>query len=79
MIDNCGERLVDRLFAAICDKDLVNGNFVLGVALGFSWQVSLAVGMALSLSSTALVLQLLNEKNLMNTHVGETSFSVLLF
>ncbi len=50
-----------------------------GTALGFSWQVSLVVGMALSLSSTALVLQMLNEKNLMNTHVGETSFSVLLF
>ena len=35
--------------------------------------------MALSLSSTALVLQMLQEKNLMNTAVGETSFAVLLF
>jgi len=50
-----------------------------GVALGYSWQVSLAVGMALALSSTALVLQMLQEKNLMNTSVGETAFSVLLF
>lgn len=50
-----------------------------GVALGFSWQQSLAVGMALSLSSTALVLQMLNEKNLMQTSIGENAFAVLLF
>lgn len=52
---------------------------VLGLALGFSWQVSLTASMALSLSSTALVLQMLEEKNLMQTPVGEASFSVLLF
>jgi Kef-type K+ transport system membrane component KefB len=51
----------------------------IGFALGYTWQTSLAVGMALALSSTALVLQILKEKNLMNTPVGETSFSVLLF
>ncbi len=51
----------------------------IGIALGYSWQSSLAIGMALSLSSTALVLQILNEKNLMQTSIGETSFSVLLF
>ena len=52
---------------------------LIGLALGFSWQMSLAAGMALSLSSTALVLQMLKETNLMNTAMGETSFSVLLF
>ena len=52
---------------------------MIGLALGFSWQMSLAAGMALSLSSTALVLQMLQETNLMNTTMGETSFSVLLF
>lgn len=51
----------------------------LGVGLGFDWRMSMAASMALALSSTALVLQLLNEKNLMNTAVGETSFSILLF
>ncbi len=51
----------------------------LGVTTGYSWQVSLSVGMALALSSTALVLQMLKEKNLMNTLVGETAFSILLF
>ena len=52
---------------------------LIGVILGYQWQESLAAGMALSLSSTALVLQMLQEKNLMNTTVGETTFSVLLF
>lgn len=52
---------------------------VLGVVLGHSWQASLAVGMALAMSSTALVLQMLREKNLTHSVVGETSFAVLLF
>lgn len=51
----------------------------IGIMLGYRWQMSLSVGMGLSLSSTALVLQMLQEKNLMNTSVGETAFSVLLF
>ncbi len=50
-----------------------------GFMMGQTWQASLAIGMALSLSSTALVMQMLNEKNLTHTLVGETSFSVLLF
>lgn len=52
---------------------------LIGLTLGYSWQMSLTAGMALSLSSTALVLQMLQETNLMNTPMGETSFSVLLF
>lgn len=50
-----------------------------GIALNFSWQISFAVSMALSLSSTALVLNLLQEKNLLNSRIGTTSFAVLLF
>lgn len=50
-----------------------------GLLLGFSWPLSLTVGMALSLSSTALVLQMLAEKKLMNTSMGEVAFSILLF
>lgn len=49
------------------------------LALGLSWQVALAVGMTLSLSSTALVLQSLAEKGLMKTAAGQSSFAVLLF
>jgi monovalent cation:proton antiporter-2 (CPA2) family protein len=52
---------------------------VSGIMLGFDWQMSLACGMALSLSSTALVLQMLEEKELLHTDAGEASFSVLLF
>ncbi len=52
---------------------------VVGVGLGYSWQASLAVGMALAMSSTALVLQMLSERNLTHSLVGETSFAVLLF
>ncbi len=47
--------------------------------LGQPWTVSLAVGLVLSLSSTAIVLQTLNEKGLMKSDGGQASFSVLLF
>lgn len=50
-----------------------------GIALGFPWQHSLSVGMILSMSSTAIVLQTLNEKSLLKTEAGQSSFSVLLF
>ncbi len=47
--------------------------------LFLSWQESLAIGMVLSLSSTAIVLQTLREKGLMETPPGRSVFSVLLF
>lgn len=43
------------------------------------WQQAVAVGLILSLSSTAIVLQTLKEKGLMNTGSGRSVFSVLLF
>ncbi|MEY4983275.1 MAG: hypothetical protein RIR62_1541 [Pseudomonadota bacterium] len=48
------------------------------VLLGLPWQVALTLGMLLSLSSTAIVLQTLTEKSLMRTAGGRSSFSVLL-
>ncbi|KIC44150.1 potassium transporter [Ruegeria sp. ANG-S4] len=53
---------------------------IAGVALyaGHPWSVSLAVGLTLSLSSTAIVLQTLSEKGLMQTNGGRATFSVLL-
>lgn len=45
---------------------------------GLPWQTSLAVGMILALSSTAIVLQTLAEKGLMSTQGGRSIFSVLL-
>src|SRR5690606_8601707 len=38
-----------------------------------------AIGLILALSSTAIVLQTLNEKGLMKTQAGQSSFAVLLF
>ncbi len=47
--------------------------------LNFPWQTALAIGLVLALSSTAIALQILNEKHLTKTEVGKSSFSVLLF
>ena len=52
---------------------------LLAMAVGLPFQSALAVGMILSLSSTAIVLQTLNEKGLIKTDAGQSSFSVLLF
>ncbi len=49
-----------------------------GMALGLGWREALAVGAILSLSSTAIVLQTLSEKHLMQTQGGRSAFSVLL-
>lgn len=60
---------------------LLTTALVMGVAmlLGQSWSVALAIGLVFSLSSTAIVLQTLNEKGLMKSDGGKGSFSVLLF
>jgi CPA2 family monovalent cation:H+ antiporter-2 len=47
-------------------------------ALGYPWTVALATGMILALSSTAIVLQTLSEKGLIQTPGGRSAFSVLL-
>ncbi len=47
--------------------------------IGMNWQASLAIGMSLAMSSTAIVLQSLKETNQLNTVAGRNSFSVLLF
>ncbi|WP_111428839.1 monovalent cation:proton antiporter-2 (CPA2) family protein [Rhodobacteraceae bacterium DSL-40] len=52
---------------------------LVGQALGLPWNEAVAVGMILSLSSTAIVMQTLNEKRLNRTEGGRASFSVLLF
>jgi len=53
---------------------------VMAVALAFGqvWTIALAIGLVLALSSTAIVLQTLNEKGLMKSDGGQSSFSVLL-
>jgi monovalent cation:proton antiporter-2 (CPA2) family protein len=48
-------------------------------ALGVPWRAAIAVGLVLSLSSTAIVLQSLREKGLLRSDAGERAFAVLLF
>ena len=53
---------------------------LMGVAMAYGqvWSVSLAIGLTLALSSTAIVLQTLSEKGLTQTSGGRNVFSVLL-
>ncbi|MEQ1878502.1 MAG: monovalent cation:proton antiporter-2 (CPA2) family protein, partial [Bdellovibrionia bacterium] len=46
---------------------------------GLGWTTSLIVGFTLSLSSTAFALQILAERNQLNTEFGRLSFAILLF
>jgi len=52
-----------------------------GAALlaGFGWKVALIAGLGLSLSSTAIALASLEERNLMPTPAGQAGFAILLF
>jgi glutathione-regulated potassium-efflux system ancillary protein KefC/glutathione-regulated potassium-efflux system protein KefB len=52
---------------------------LIAVALGLPLNTAIVVAFALSLSSTPLVLQLLAERQQLNTHYGRSSFAVLLF
>jgi len=60
---------------------IFTGAAVAGIALlaGLSWSMAFAIGMVLALSSTAIVLQTLTERGLMQSDGGRSSFSVLLF
>jgi len=49
------------------------------VALGVAWPTAVAVGMILSMSSTAIALATLGERGLLKTSGGQASFAVLLF
>ncbi|MEP1442318.1 MAG: monovalent cation:proton antiporter-2 (CPA2) family protein [Hyphomicrobiales bacterium] len=55
---------------------------VLGViclALGFTWQISLLIGVGLAQSSTAFAMQILSEGEELNTRNGQSTFSIVLF
>jgi glutathione-regulated potassium-efflux system protein KefB len=52
---------------------------VLAIWLGLRWQMAVAVGFIVAMSSTAIVLQLLSEKDQMRTAGGKSAFAVLLF
>ena len=60
---------------------VITGLIIAAIAFFFmpDWKQALALGFTLAMSSTAIVLQTLNEKGLMKTAAGQSSFSVLLF
>ncbi|MCP4769239.1 MAG: potassium transporter [Gammaproteobacteria bacterium] len=53
--------------------------FLFCLPFDVDWRSALTIGMILALSSTAIVLQTLNEKGLAKTEGGRGAFSVLLF
>ncbi|SAK81329.1 sodium/hydrogen exchanger [Caballeronia calidae] len=54
----------------------LSGIFLL---LGLPWRIALTGGLALSLSSTAMVMSELQERKLMDTPTGRAGFGILLF
>lgn len=50
----------------------------IGLLVGIDWRIALAAGLSMSLSSTAIVLQSLKEKNENGSTTGKMSFGVLL-
>ncbi len=50
-----------------------------GHMAGLSWAIASVAGFGLSLSSTAIVLPMLAERDLLTTHAGRDGFAVLLF
>ncbi len=53
--------------------------FLAGWLAGASWQVALVAALGLSLSSTAIALNVFGERNLLPTASGQAGFSILLF
>ena len=49
------------------------------MVFGVNWQTALVAGLGLALSSTAIALQALGERNLLPTSSGQAGFSILLF
>jgi monovalent cation:proton antiporter-2 (CPA2) family protein len=80
---------LSRLWAMRRDIFLLGGAQVLATGLlatlypllvvGRSWQASLVAGFGLALSSTALVMQLLEERGELQTPHGQKAFAILLF
>jgi glutathione-regulated potassium-efflux system ancillary protein KefC len=50
-----------------------------GLAVGLPWPGALVSALALALSSTAIAVQTMNERNMMPTATGRAAFAVLLF
>jgi len=59
----------------VCGSLLAGG----GLALGMPWQAAVIAGFALALSSTAIAVQTMAERGVLNSTLGQTAFGVLLF
>jgi glutathione-regulated potassium-efflux system ancillary protein KefC len=53
--------------------------FLAGVLAGAQWRTALVAALGLALSSTAIALQVMGERNLLPTSSGQAGFSILLF
>ena len=53
--------------------------FAAALLVGIDWRVALIASLGLSLSSTAIALATLGERNLMSTPAGQAGFALLLF
>jgi len=60
---------------ALCGAALAGGGFLLGL----EWKAALIAGLALALSSTAIAMQTMTERNFVATPTGRSGFAVLLF
>ncbi|MDA0229372.1 MAG: cation:proton antiporter [Proteobacteria bacterium] len=69
-----------RVFGLGSLQVAVSGALLFGflVATALPWNVALVVGLALALSSTAFVAQILSERAELNTETGRTSISILI-
>lgn len=50
-----------------------------GIAFGAPWRIALVAALGLALSSTAIALQVMGERNLLPTSSGRAGFAILLF
>lgn len=53
--------------------------FALGLALGFSWPIALILGGGLALSSTAVVMRVLGDRDIATCPLGSSTVAVLVF
>lgn len=70
-----------RLIGMGAAQVVITSALIAGLAYlaGTIWQSALVAGLALALSSTAIVLQIIGERAIMQTDTGKSGFSVLLF
>ena len=52
---------------------------LVAVACGVGWRLAVVASLGLALSSTAIALQVMQERNLLPTRSGQAAFSILLF